>query len=781
MVSTSDDDTGIVVRQGLAKERMLTSIQEEESDFDLVRQGYARSWLAPDNPFLNQMQKQRLDERGVVPIGAVLQKGEILASVLRSALPKRGRRTQPGKCWVVNDSWDAPPTWEGALVTKVQILRRPDLDRSVSRTVTERVRIAVRAEHELTAGDVLLFQRRPLGLLARFVADEEMPLDGNRRVDLLLPKRISAEVGLPAGDSAQLMLGKSFETGPQVVQARAMEMYSLITKQPLLNTRCPGQVTWASHIRWLQEHGLVGNVTELASLKSDDLGNRSHLLKLLKENRLNPELIPSAEMPESLLITQIYLRSLSFDTNLEPEGNAVAISVHPATDEDILSWSSGQVCKSETIHYRHLDEVKDGLFCPDIFGTPAKARRQRFGHLLLPCPVVSLLWRTGNPSVLETVLDLPATTLAGLLKNQLWAQHSDNAWEIFPAPIEPYPVDAYTGVLAIEAMLKTATVGKLPGGCQEPAKVFVHRVVPVIPPENRPLVLLNNGNFATADVNDLYRRVINRANRLAKLEELKAPPVIILNERRELQESYDALQVNCLLPDLQAVLREGGQGERLVDCLALLAGHLFMSHKKNKEWCDSKRVEWCGRARAVASNGVPRNQVHVPRKIFDTLRLDPQTPVLLTSPDSSDGTFVSLLPHSHDDAVLRLPLWSFSRLRLAGTVPLCVIHRPLGSVACAEARRLLKEQTPSFQPIPDIKNWVEATDENDLAKQLTQAALSGSRMVLQSPRGLLIGGTGSVVFAHDENLPASEENVLEVALPPEPIPLAGGGTSRAHA
>lgn len=109
-------------------------------------------------------------------------------------------------------------------------------------------------------------------------------------------------------------------------------------------------------------------------------------------------------------------------------------------------------------------------------------------------------------------------------------------------------------------------------------------------------------------------------------------------------------------------------------------------------------------------------------------------------------------------------------------------HSPtFGICGLRRGKALLKEQTPSFQPIPDIKNWVEATDENDLAKQLTQAALSGSRMVLQSPRGLLIGGTGSVVFAHDENLPASEENVLEVALPPEPIPLAGGGTSRAHA
>jgi DNA-directed RNA polymerase subunit beta' len=66
-------------------------------------------------------------------------------------------------------------------------------------------------------------------------------------------------------------------------------------------------------------------------------------------------------------------------------------------------------------------------------------------------------------------------------------------------------------------------------------------VVPVIPPELRPLVPLDGGRFATSDLNDLYRRVINRNNRLKKLIELKAPDVIIRNEKRMLQEAVDAL------------------------------------------------------------------------------------------------------------------------------------------------------------------------------------------------------------------------------------------------
>src|SRR5262245_20707717 len=65
--------------------------------------------------------------------------------------------------------------------------------------------------------------------------------------------------------------------------------------------------------------------------------------------------------------------------------------------------------------------------------------------------------------------------------------------------------------------------------------------VPVIPPELRPLVPLDGGRFATSDLNDLYRRVINRNNRLKKLIELRAPDVIVRNEKRMLQEAVDAL------------------------------------------------------------------------------------------------------------------------------------------------------------------------------------------------------------------------------------------------
>ena len=77
-------------------------------------------------------------------------------------------------------------------------------------------------------------------------------------------------------------------------------------------------------------------------------------------------------------------------------------------------------------------------------------------------------------------------------------------------------------------------------------------VIPVIPPDLRPLVLLESGNFATSDLNDLYRRIINRNNRLKKLMDLNAPEVIIRNEKRMLQQAVDALFDNnrCRRPVL---------------------------------------------------------------------------------------------------------------------------------------------------------------------------------------------------------------------------------------
>ena len=113
-------------------------------------------------------------------------------------------------------------------------------------------------------------------------------------------------------------------------------------------------------------------------------------------------------------------------------------------------------------------------------------------------------------------------------------------------------------------------------------------VLPVIPPELRPMVQLDGGRFATSDLNDLYRRVINRNNRLKKLIELKAPGLIVQNEKRMLQEAVDALIDNG---------RRGrpvtGPGNRT---LKSLSNMLKGKHGRFRQNLLGKRVDYSGRS-----------------------------------------------------------------------------------------------------------------------------------------------------------------------------------------
>jgi hypothetical protein len=139
-----------------------------------------------------------------------------------------------------------------------------------------------------------------------------------------------------------------------------------------------------------------------------------------------------------------------------------------------------------------------------------------------------------------------------------------------------------------------------PGGRERWGRLVLE-CIPVLPPDLRPLVLLDNGNFATSDLNDHYRRVINRNNRLRKLEELKAPEAILRNERRMLQQTVDALFDNrrCRRP----VLGSSNRPLRsLADVLGRMRDHLV-----------EKRTDYSGRAVAVPGPLLPRGTVGLPR------------------------------------------------------------------------------------------------------------------------------------------------------------------------
>ena len=132
-------------------------------------------------------------------------------------------------------------------------------------------------------------------------------------------------------------------------------------------------------------------------------------------------------------------------------------------------------------------------------------------------------------------------------------------------------------------------------------------VIPVIPPDLRPLVLLDSGNFATSDLNDLYRRIINRNNRLAKLVDLNAPEVIIRNEKRMLQQSVDALFDNnrCKRPVL------GSSNRPLKSLTDMIKG----KQGRFRENLLGKRVDYSARSVIVVGPSLKLHQCGLPKKI----------------------------------------------------------------------------------------------------------------------------------------------------------------------
>ena len=214
--------------------------------------------------------------------------------------------------------------------------------------------------------------------------------------------------------------------------------------------------------------------------------------------------------------------------------------------------------------------------------TKSKVRRERMGHIELAAPVAHIWYFKGIPSRIALILDVSPRNLekviyfasyivtdkgdTGLMKAQVLNEKE------YHEAVEKYGKDSFKAEMGAEAIYKLLAevdLDKLSESLkkelakaseQKKAKLIkrldtiesfrlsenkpewmIMHVIPVIPPELRPMVQLDGGRFATSDLNDLYRRVINRNNRLKRLLELGAPEIIVRNEKRMLQESVDAL------------------------------------------------------------------------------------------------------------------------------------------------------------------------------------------------------------------------------------------------
>ncbi|KUK35790.1 MAG: DNA-directed RNA polymerase, partial [Thermacetogenium phaeum] len=214
--------------------------------------------------------------------------------------------------------------------------------------------------------------------------------------------------------------------------------------------------------------------------------------------------------------------------------------------------------------------------------TRSKVRRERLGHIELAAPVSHIWYFKGIPSRMGLILDMSPRSLEkvlyfvsyivldpgdvpGLTKKQLLTEseyrelkeqygnrfRAGMGAEAIKELLEEIDLDELseelraelresTGQRKVRAIRRLEVVEAFRKSGDRPEWMILE-VIPVIPPELRPMVQLDGGRFATSDLNDLYRRVINRNNRLKRLLDLGAPDIIVRNEKRMLQEAVDAL------------------------------------------------------------------------------------------------------------------------------------------------------------------------------------------------------------------------------------------------
>ncbi len=281
--------------------------------------------------------------------------------------------------------------------------------------------------------------------------------------------------------------------------------------------------------------------------------------------------------------------------------------------------------------------------------TVQKVRRDRMGHIELASPVAHIWFLKSLPSRIGLMLDMTLKDLERVLYFENYVVIEPGLTPLkerqlltedeFYRAQDEYGEDSFTAMIGAEAirnLLQAIDLEKLRdqlridiAGCNggEKPKKLVKRlkvveafinsgnrpewmiltVVPVIPPELRPLVPLDGGRFATSDLNDLYRRVINRNNRLKRLIELKAPDIIVRNEKRMLQESVDALFDN------------GRRGRVITGAnkrpLKSLADMLKGKQGRFRQNLLGKRVDYSGRSVIVVGPELKLHQCGLPKKM----------------------------------------------------------------------------------------------------------------------------------------------------------------------
>jgi DNA-directed RNA polymerase subunit beta' len=292
-----------------------------------------------------------------------------------------------------------------------------------------------------------------------------------------------------------------------------------------------------------------------------------------------------------------------------------------------------------------------GIICEkcSVEVTLSRVRRERMGHIELAAPVAHIWFLKSLPSRIGLLLDMTLKDLERILYFEYYVVLEPGLTPLKDRQLlsedeylkaqEEFGPDSFTATIGAEAireMLKALDLDKMQAelrtdlgetdsdikkkkfakrlklieafiGSGNKPEWMILTVVPVIPPDLRPLVPLDGGRFATSDLNDLYRRVINRNNRLKRLIELRAPDIIIRNEKRMLQEAVDALFDN------------GRRGRVITGAnkrpLKSLADMLKGKQGRFRQNLLGKRVDYSGRSVIVVGPELKLHQCGLPKKM----------------------------------------------------------------------------------------------------------------------------------------------------------------------
>ncbi|GAP95704.1 DNA-directed RNA polymerase gamma subunit [Leptolyngbya sp. NIES-2104] len=286
--------------------------------------------------------------------------------------------------------------------------------------------------------------------------------------------------------------------------------------------------------------------------------------------------------------------------------------------------------------------------------TESRVRRHRMGYIKLAAPVAHVWYLKGIPSYMAILLDMPLRDVeqivyfnayvvlnAGNAENLTYKQLlTEDQWieiedELYSEDSQLVGVEVGIGAEALKQLLQDINLDEEAERLREEIAVskgqkraklikrlrvldnfiatgslpdwMVLDVIPVIPPDLRPMVQLDGGRFATSDLNDLYRRVINRNNRLARLQEILAPEIIVRNEKRMLQEAVDALIDN------------GRRGRTVVGAnnrpLKSLSDIIEGKQGRFRQNLLGKRVDYSGRSVIVVGPKLKIHQCGLPREM----------------------------------------------------------------------------------------------------------------------------------------------------------------------